>query len=671
MKRAVVIMLALLAIPPTHSSAGATVFQTAATSATAPFTPEVAAFGDFNNDGNTDLALAISNGSNHYVRIMNGNGTGTLTFAVDLTTASGIGGIIAADLNGDGISDLALTNTATDSISIFISNGDGTFQPRVDYAVGAAPKGIAVGDFRGDGVSDDIAVANSGASSVAVLLNDGNGTLTAQAPASWPNTADSVAALAVGDFDGDDIDDIAVARNSAGMVRLFFGDGVGTFTGGSDVSVGQGPSALVAADLSSDGPEDLAVVNSTDATVSIIKGISSRTLTVASTTAVTSPADTGANPLAIVANDVNRDGVLDLVVANNGTGTVSVLVGKGDGTLASAESFPTGAAPSAMAAGNLDGNGVDLLTLSATGGTYSLLLNNSPAAAGMIVTPGSHDFGKIHVDHSTYIATTMSIANGGSADLMIGSMAITGGINSPFQVLPQYGSCGTTTPVIAAGSSCTVQVRFINPIIEGLKTDSLVITATNAANASTVSIPLTGTVVTASTPYTISVAFLGRGSGTVSFSTGDAVCTTDCSRTPPENSTIILTATPDSGSYLYGWSGCDWLYNGSCRINFSSVDASDRRVTVNYGAVTRRLMVTSTVPVYAATLMDAYSQAGNGDTIMMPAGVLTETLTMNRQIGVTLSGGYDSGFTVQGMPTVLTGITVAAGSAVLDNLVLQ
>jgi hypothetical protein len=672
MKRTLVTILALLALPLVHSKAGATGFQAAATSSTAPYTPQVAAFGDFNNDGSADLALAISNGSNHYLRILNGNGTGALAFAVDLATASGVGGIVAADLNSDGINDLAIANTAADSISVFLSNGDGTFQPRVDYAVGTAPKGIAIGDFRGDGVSDDLAVVNSGANSVAVLLNDGSGTLTTQAVASWPNAADSLAALAVGDFDGDDIDDIAVARNSAGTVRLFFGNGIGTFTNGSDVSVGSGPSALVAADLNSDGLDDLAVVNSTDATVSIIKGNSSRALTVASTSAVTFPADTSANPRAIIAQDVDRDGIPDLVVSNNGTGTLSVLGGKGDGTVATAESFPIGASPSALAAGNLDGNGTDLLTLSATGGTFSLLLNSSPAAAGMIVTPGSHDFGKIHVDHATYIATTMSIANGGSADLVIGSMAITGGINSPFQVLPQYGTCGTTTPVIAAGSSCTIQLRFINPITEGPKTDSLVITATNAANRSTVSVPLTGTVVTAATPYTVSVAFLGRGSGAVSFSTGDAICTTDCVRTPPEISTVILTATPDPGSYLYGWSGCDWLYNGNCRINYSATDASDRTVTVNYGAVPRRLKVTSTIPIYAATLTDAYSQAGNSDTIKMAAGVLTETLTMNRAIGVTLSGGYDSGFTAQGTtPTFLKGITVAAGSAVLDNIVLQ
>jgi hypothetical protein len=672
MKQTVVIILALLAVPLVHPDVGATDFQAAATSTTAPYTPEAAAFGDFNNDGYADLALAISNGSNHYLRILSGNGTGTLTFVVDLATASGIGGIVAADLNGDGISDLTLANTAVDSISVFLSNGDGTFQPRIDYAVGTAPKWIATGDFRGDGVSDDIAVINSGANSVTVLLNDGNGALTAQPSASWPNTADPLAALAVGDFDGDDIDDIAVARNSIGKVQLFFGSGVGTFTSGSTISVGPGPSALVAADLNSDGPDDLAVANSTDATVTIIKGNSSRALTVASTSAVTSPADNSANPLAIIANDVNRDGIHDLVVANNGTGTLSVLVGKGDGTFAAAESFPTGAAPSALAAGNLDGNGTDLLTLSTTSGTYSLLLNSSPPAAGMIVTPGSHDFGKIHVDHATYIATTIAITNGGSADLMIGSMAITGGINSPFLALPQYGSCGTTTPVIAAGSSCTIQVRFINPITEGAKTDSLVITAINAVNTPAITVPLTGTVVTSSTPYTVSIVFLGRGSGTVSFSTGDTACTTDCNRTPPENSTIVLTATPAPGSYLYGWNGCDWLYDGTCRINFSQTEASDRTVTVNHGLVPRRLMVTSTIQIYAATLLDAYNQAGNSATIKMTAGSLPETLTMDKGLDVTLSGGYDSNFTTQGTtPTFLKGIIIVAGRAVLDNIVLQ
>jgi len=646
-----------------------------------PYAPTSAAFADFNRDGNQDTALVLSNGTSHYLRIMTGDGLGgfssqsDLALPDDLASATVSGTVVAADFNGNGFTDLAVSNTGADCVSIFLGDGNGGFtKVTPDITVGAAPKAIAVGDFKGDGSRDDIAVVNSADMNVSILLNDGTGTMTVQGTTYSSSPQDAISAIAAGDYDGDDIDDIAITRNSAGKVTFFMGNGVGTFAAGTDITVGTAPVALAAADLNSDGITDLAALNSTDATVSILKGNKSGIFS-ASTGNVTNPADNTANPLDILATDLNRDGVLDLVVASNANSSISVMIGKGDATFTAAsasENFATGAAPTAMASGDLNAGGNDLLSLSSTNTSYSILLNGSAAAAGLIVTPGSHDFGKMQVGHAAYFSTLLSLANGGSAALNVDSMSIAGGINSPFQVVPQYGSCGTASPVIAAGSSCTVEVRFVNPITEGSKSDTLTIAASNATNNPNTAVPLSGTIVSSTTPYTVTVSFLGRGSGTVTFSSGDASCTTDCGRTPPEAGTIALTPVPDTGSFFYGWTGCDSVSNGTCTINQYSYNASDRNLSVNYGAVPRRIKVEGfSFSTYASTARAAYGSAGFGDKIKMPAGLLDENLIMDKSEEVELKGGYDSGFTTQGEPTILRSITVAAGTAYLDNIVLQ
>lgn len=663
------------------SSAWAVTFIAPATTDISPYVPASAAFADFNRDGTPDVAMSISNGTSHYLRIMLGNGLGGFSSQTDLSlptdpvTATISGSVVAADFNGDGITDLAVSNPGSDNISLFLLDGTGSFtETPQNVTVGTTPKAIAIGDFKGDGSRNDLAVVNSADVSVAILLNDGTGTMTVQGTTYSPSSQDAISAIAVGDFDGDDIDDIVISRNSAGKVTFFMGNGVGTFAAGTDITVGTAPVALAAADLNNDGITDLAVLNSTDATISIVKGSRSRDF-IASSLSVTNPADNTANPLDILAMDLNRDGVLDLGVASNARNSISVLPGKGDATFAPAtasENFTTGAAPTALASGDLNGSGNDLFSLSSTNTGYSTLLNSSPAAAGLIVTPVSHDFGKMQVGHATYFSTLLTLANGGSASVTVDSMSIAGGINSPFQVVPQYGSCGTASPVIAAGGSCSVEVRFVNPITEGAKSDTLNIAASNAANNPATSVPLSGSVVTSATPYTVNISFFGRGNGTVNFSTGDASCTAGCARTPPETGEITLTPLPDAGSFFYGWTGCDSVANGTCTIQHYSYNASDRRLGVNFGAVLRRIKVEGySLSTYASSVNGAYRSAGFGDRIKMPAGILDENLTMDKAELIELKGGYDSGFTTQGAPTILRSLTVAAGTAYLDNIALQ
>lgn len=89
--------------------------------------------------------------------------------------------VAVADFNGDGIQDLTVANTGTgptyadSSVSVLLGNGDGTFQPAQNFTTGKGPQAVAVGDFNGDGILD-LATANLPGNNVSVLLGNGDGT---------------------------------------------------------------------------------------------------------------------------------------------------------------------------------------------------------------------------------------------------------------------------------------------------------------------------------------------------------------------------------------------------------------------------------------------------------------------------------------------------------------
>src|SRR5262249_59883305 len=100
------------------------------------------------------------------------------------------------------------------SVSVLLVNGDGTFQAGGNFAVGASPSSVAVGDFNGDGILD-LAVTNAGSNDVSVLLGNGDGTFQAARSFAAGMTPFKVV---VGDFNGDGILDLAVVSHSGTRV---------------------------------------------------------------------------------------------------------------------------------------------------------------------------------------------------------------------------------------------------------------------------------------------------------------------------------------------------------------------------------------------------------------------------------------------------------------------
>ena len=205
--------------------------------------------GDFNDDGNLDLAVV--NSSSNTVTILLGHGDGTLIAAANPATANSPSAIAVGDFNGDGKLDLAVTNSGSNTVTILLSNGDGIFTAAASPATDTNPVSVAVGDFNGDGILD-LAVANQTGNDVTILLGKGDGTFTAGSSSAitGPDT------IAVGDFNGDGVADLAVGGS---VTAILLGNGDGTF---STPVASQNPlfgdQWVVAADFNGDGRTDLA-----------------------------------------------------------------------------------------------------------------------------------------------------------------------------------------------------------------------------------------------------------------------------------------------------------------------------------------------------------------------------------------------------------------------------
>jgi hypothetical protein len=301
-----------------------------------------------------------------------------------ITVGSNPDAVAVVDLNGDGIPDLVVANggnlqTPGDTVSVLLGNGDGTFQPQHTFAVGSYPRAVAVADLNGDG-KPDLIIANEFDNTVSVLLGNGDGTFQTQHTFAVGTGPDAVA---VADLNGDGIPDLVVANGGVGptgevvtnTMSVLLGNGDGSFKTQQTFDVGDNPDAVAVADLNGDGKPDLVVANVNNGvgsgTVSVLLGNGDGTFQTQHMVAV------GSVPSAVAVTDLNGDGKPDLVVLNSFDNTMSVLLGNGDGSFQTPHTTAVGSHPSAVAVADLTGDGIpDLVVANTDDHTVSVLLGN-------------------------------------------------------------------------------------------------------------------------------------------------------------------------------------------------------------------------------------------------------------------------------------------------------
>jgi len=308
---------------------------------------------DFNEDGRADILVA-----NSLLSFYPGNGSGGFGAAQNSGGMNPPAAVGIADLNGDGHLDLTCAEPRYSSIpeeppdphlATYLGNGTGAFALHQELPLAVVPNFLVSGKFNGDANPDVVIAPSTGG--LALYQGDGMGNMVAGS-----SFASGVvySSLSVGDVDKDgSLDLIALGTSSS----VFYGNGTGGFAPGPMLTIAGGtPREAVTGDFNEDGIVDIAVAAcvrqapNPPAFVNILLGDGSRGFVPAASLAEYCP-------MRIEAADFNRDGHLDLAVADDAHTGMYLLLGRGDGSFLTLPGFllPSDAS---LAVGDFDGNGM-------------------------------------------------------------------------------------------------------------------------------------------------------------------------------------------------------------------------------------------------------------------------------------------------------------------------
>ncbi len=300
------------------------------------------------------------------------NGSGVFGSNETLYVGIGFMCVVPEGVNGGGKPDLIFASDYANTLMVVTNNGRGVFSSNATYSVGSYPIYVLAADINGNG-KPDLVCADWTASALTVLTNDGSGVFGSNA--TYSVGSHPVCVLAV-DVNGDGKPDLITANWNDNTLTVLTNNGSGVFGSNATLEVGSNPNCVVAADFNGDGKPDLISANTgqypnygNTLTVLTNDGIggfgSNATLNV------------GSEPVRVVAADVNGDGKLDLVCANEASNTLTVLTNNSIGGFGSNATLNVGSEPMCVVAADLNGDGkVDLVCGGFTG--LTVLLNTTP-----------------------------------------------------------------------------------------------------------------------------------------------------------------------------------------------------------------------------------------------------------------------------------------------------
>jgi hypothetical protein len=470
--------------------------QTFATGA-GPFSVTAA---DVNGDGKPDLTVANVNTSTVSV-LLNTTvpGATTPSFAAQQTFATGANpfSVIAADVNGDGMPDLIVANFNASTVSVLLNTtvpGAATpsFSAQQPSATGSLPRSVTAADVNGDGMPDLI-VANYNANTVSVLLNTtapgaATPSFAAQQTFATGTNPNSVTAA---DVNGDGKPDLIVGNSGANTVSVLLnttapGATSPSFAAQQTFITGVGPFSVTAADVNGDGKPDLIIANVNANTVSVLLNTTAPGAATPSFAAQQAFA-TGTYPNSVTAADVNGDGKPDLIVSNQNTSTVSVLLN----TTAPGAATPSFAAqqtaatsgPAAVTIADVNGDGMpDLIVANYSADTVSVLLNTTAPGAATLSFATQQTFA---TGAGPYSVTTADVNGDGKPDLIVANWYA-----NTVSVLLNTTVPGATTPSFAAQQTFITESSPDSVVAADVNGDGMPDLIVANYNANTVSVLL-------------------------------------------------------------------------------------------------------------------------------------------------------------------------------------
>lgn len=342
---------------------------------------------DFNGDGKLDFAVLCD--MTNIVSIYKNTSTiGTISFQKvnDYNTGKYPTCIATGDLNQDGKPEMVISCPNSDSISIYkntSTNGNISFATRTNIRSGNEPIYVAINDFNGD-LLPDIAVADntlSATNTLSILKNISTNNTITFASITYFGAGPYAANIGIADFNGDGKSDLAISNYQSDNVMVNSNcsnsSSLFFYTNAYNFEVATAPANITVNDFNGDGKPDFAVVSRNNFSLSVLQNTSYYDSANYDLKTVFNPyfkLETSYSPYGITSGDLNGDGKPEIVSANEDS-TLSVFYNVGTGVmiLVSTSSDSIIAGTSVDISAELEDGSTDIAFNWSTGETSSII----------------------------------------------------------------------------------------------------------------------------------------------------------------------------------------------------------------------------------------------------------------------------------------------------------